>query len=391
MNKLAELGYWLWREIQLGAPPFIQSAVMPFFHQIKEIARLVTQSYMPIYELVGQNQGGTLKVAYGGLGYAKPILKDMLFREEPVERKVGRLFVWNPRDPYNLTDSDLIIIESSQHLTHRLPKQGTITLPFRVRFVLDIRGNWEEVVQRFRRDARRNDVQKAKRFGYEYEISHSEADLVMFYHDMYLPTVRKRHGALAALLPKREAYQLLRHGRLFLAKRDGTYVAGGLCYVQQGVLGFAEMGVLNGDEQLMKEGAVGAMNYLCIRWAHQQGFRGVNLGSCWPYLSGIFRNKRKWGATVSTPPYEHKRIWIRIQRNTPAVSQFLQSNPCVIVDSRGELQGLIVTDDPDNITPDTEAMWRKRYATPGLSSLLVCSMADLMANSDSNRCFKKAE
>jgi hypothetical protein len=120
---------------------------------------------------------------------------------------------------------------------------------------------------------------------------------------------------------------------------------------------------------------------LRIRWAHQEGYRGVKLGECWPYLSGIFRSKRKWGAAVSVSPREHKQIWIRVQRNTPAVSQFLKSNPCVIIDGRGKLQGLIVTDDVDNVTPETEATWRKLYATPGLGGLLVRSMTDLMETS----------
>lgn len=378
MSRLSELGHQWWIGLQLGAPPFVQRTVIPFLHQAKEIARLLAEPYMLLYELRGQNQAGPLTVTYGGLEYAKPLLKSLLFLEEPAEKEIGRVLVWRPDDLIDSTASDLTIIESSQYLIRKLPIQNAIILPFRVQFVLDVQGEWEEVEQRFRRDARRNDMRKAQKLNYEYEISHSKTDLEMFYHDMYLPTMQKRHGKLAALLPKREAYQLLRHGWLFLTKRDGVYVSGGLCHAQQGILGFKEMGVLNGDTQLMREGAVGAMNYLRIRWAHQEGYRGVNLGECWPYLSGMFRSKRKWGAAVSIPSHEHKQIWIRIQRNTPAVSHFLKSNPCVIVNSGGELQGLIVTDDPDDVTPETEAMWHKLYATPGLSGLLVRSVTDLM-------------
>jgi hypothetical protein len=369
---------WLWIEAQCGTPSFVQRTVVPYLHKAKEGARLLARPYMPLYELRGRNQAGPLTVTYGGLGYAKPLLKSLLFLEEPVEREVGRVFVWGPGELISSRASDLIIIESSESLTRRLPSQSAITLPFRVQFILDIRGEWEEVEQRFRRDARRNDMRKAQKLGYEYEISHKESDLEMFYHDMYLPTMQERHGELADFLPKREAYQFLRHGWLFLTKRDGTFVSGGLCLARQGIVGFKEMGVLNGDEQLMREGAVGAMNYLRIRWAHEQGYRGVNLGSCWPYLSGIFRSKRKWGAAVSVPAHEHKRIWIGIQRDTPAVSQFLKSNPCVIVDDRGELQGLIVADGPDSVTPEAEATWHKLYATPGLDDLLIRSVTDLM-------------
>jgi hypothetical protein len=378
MSKLSELGRWLWMEAQLGAPAFVERAVMPRLHEAKEIARLLARPYLTLHQWRGQNEEGALTVNYAGLGYAEPLLKSLLFEEDPSEREISQVPVWRPEGLASALGSDVTIIESSNHLIRKLSSQNAITLPFRVQFVLDIQGEWKEVEQRFRRDARRNDMRKAEKFGYEYEISHRETDLEMFYRDMYLPTMQKRHGELAALLPRREAYQLLRHGCLFLSKRDGMYVAGGLCYVRQGILEFKEMGVLNGDEQLMREGAVGAMNYLRIRWAHQEGYKGVNFGECWPYLSGIFQSKRKWGAVVSIPSHEHKQIWIGIHRNTPAVSQFLKCNPCIILDGKGELQGLIVTDATDNVPSQTEAAWHKLYATPGLGGLLVRSVADLM-------------
>jgi hypothetical protein len=377
MGKLSELAHWLWIEARFQSPSFVQRTIMPRLHKVKEYARLVAEPYMTLYELKGRNQAGPLTVTYGGLGYARLLLESLLFTEEPVEREIARVPVWRPGELVSASTGDLTIIESSKYLINKLPGQGAITLPFRVRFILDVRGAWEEVEQRFRSDARRNDMRKAKNFGYTYEISHKESDLEMFYQDMYLPTMMKRHGDLADLLPKREAYQFLRHGQLFLTKRDGVYVSGGLCLVQQGILGFKEMGVLNGDEQLMREGAVGAMNYLRMYWAHEQGYRGVNLGTCWPFLSGGFRNKRKWGAAVSVPPNEHKQIWISVQHNTPAVAHFLSSNPCVIVDGMQRLNGLFVTDDLKDVTSKTEKRWHKLYATPGLSDLLVRSVAEL--------------
>lgn len=378
MSKFSELGHWVWMEAQLGAPPFVERAVLRRLHEAKEIARLLAKPYLTLYQWEGQNEGGGVTVTYAGLGYAGPTIKSLLFTEDPSQEEIGRASVWRLSELVNAPTSDITIVESSKYLIRKLPKENAVILPFRLQFVLDVQGEWEEVEQRFRRDARRNDMRKAQKYGYEYEISHSGTDLEMFYRDMYLPTMEKRHGELAALLPRREAYQLLRHGWLFLTKRDGVYVAGGLCHTQRGILEFKEMGVLDGDEQLMREGAVGAMNYLRIRWAHQEGFKGVNLGECWPYLSGIFQSKRKWGAVVSIPSHEHKRIWIGIHRNTPAVSHFLKSNPCVIVDSKGELHGLIVTCDPDNVPSQSEAMWRKLYETPGLSGLLIRSTTDLM-------------
>ena len=378
MAKLSDLGHCLWLKLQLGAPPFVERAVMPRLHQAKEIARLLARPYLTLYQWQGQNEGGPLTVNYAGLGYAEPMLKSLLFTKGPSEKEIGRVPVWRPKDLVNASASDITIIESSKYLTRGLPSQSAIILPFRVQFLLDIQGEWQEVEQRFRRSTRRHMRQAQGYNCYDYEISRREEDLKMFYHTMYLPTVQERHGELAAILPEREAYQLLQYGWLFLVKRGGVCVCGSIGYARQNILEFKEMGVLNGDIQLMKEGAVDAMNYLRIHWAHQEGYKALSFGDSWPYLSGLFWTKRKWGSIVSIPSHEHKQIWIRIQKNTPAVSQFLKGNPCVIVNSRRKLQGLIVTDDPDDVTPKTEVEWHKLYATPGLSGLLICSVTDLM-------------
>jgi hypothetical protein len=378
MGRLSELGHWLWMEAQLGAPPFVGRAIIPRLHEAKEIGRLLMEPYMRLYQWQGQNQGGPLTVAYAGLGYAEPMLKSLLFTQAPVEKEIGRVSLWRLEDLANVSASDITIVESSKHLIHKLPQQNALVLPFRMQFVVDIRGEWEEVAGHFRPNVRRH-IRKARGYdGYQYEISDREQDLKMFYHTMYLPTVQERHGDLAAILPEREAEQLLRYGWLFLLKRDGTCVCGSLGYAHHGVVEFKEMGVLNGDMQLFKEGVVEAMNYLRIRWAHQEGYAAISFGDSWPYLSGIFQAKRKWGSVVSISPCEHKQIWIRIQRDSPAVAQFLENNPCVTIDEKARLQSLIVIDDLDNIAPETEARWHKLYATPGLRGPLVRSVADLI-------------
>jgi hypothetical protein len=130
---------------------------------------------------------------------------------------------------------------------------------------------------------------------------------------------------------------------------------------------------------LMKEGAMGALYISLIRWANQAGYKTVDFLGCLPYLHwGIFQYKRKWGTTISISPHSHKQIWLRFQRDTPAVRHFLEDNPCVIIDENGDLQGLIVIDDPDDVTPEVEARWHKQCFTPGMKGLLIRSVADFL-------------
>jgi len=58
------------------------------------------------------------------------------------------------------------------------------------------------------------------------------------------------------------------------------------------------------------------------------------------------------------------------------VSQFLKENPFIVVDKAGKLHGLVIVDDPHNVPAKTRKGWEKRYATPGLSSLLIRSVSN---------------
>jgi hypothetical protein len=95
----------------------------------------------------------------------------------------------------------------------------------------------------------------------------------------------------------------------------------------------------------------------------------------------VFLYKRKWGSAASiSPESKNKLIWIRIQRDTPAVLQFLKDNPCVIIDEEGGLRVLMVTDDPDSVTSEEENRWHAQYVTPGMRGLRIRSVRELLDN-----------
>jgi hypothetical protein len=379
-DNLLELRHNLWVKVQVGAPP----RVLSLLQEAKEIALTLSKPYLTIYQWQGQGQAGPLTVSFAGFEYAKAYLKSILFAEEPAEREVGRVPIWRPGQLADSSEADISFVVAGKRLIARLPRQNALVQPFRTRLTLDVRGEWEEVVQRFHYNARRNEVRKVRKYGYTYEVGHSDADFEQFYQTMYLPTMRKRHAELATLLSFDEAYEYFRRGSLLLVKRDGDerHVAGVVCYPERKVLYAIIIGILDGDEQLIKELAGAAGYYSSIHWAHQQGYEAVDFWGSKPYLTALFLYKRKWGVTVGVPSDMPQRIWFKIRRDTPAVRQFLKDNPCIILDEAGALWGLIVTDDPDNVAPEVEAAWHKRYATPGLEGLLIRSVADLSRDPD---------
>jgi hypothetical protein len=380
MSKLFEVGRRLWERFQWGASPLLERTLMPRLYELEELVVPLVKPHLDVYELQGQGKGSPLKVTYVGLDYGKWYLKSVMFTEEPEEIAKEPVSVWRPDEVAYAPDSDIVIVAASERLICRLPCQNTIVLPLYVQNILDIRGDWEDVENRLRRsNSVRNDFRWFKKYDYTYEISHDDRDLEMYYHTMYLPMMEERHGDVAHIVSKEEARQHLRHGCLFLVKRDGCIVAGGLCRAQGGKITLITVGVAGVREQLMKEGVVGALYISLFRWANQAGYKAFDFLGCPPYLRmGISRFKRKWGTTVSIPPNSHKQVWFRFQCDTPAVRQFLKDNPCAIIDEKGGLHGLVVIDDAGNITPEAEAHYYKQYFATGMKGLLIRSVADLL-------------
>jgi hypothetical protein len=345
--------------------------------------------YLSIHRLQGQNGGNPLTVDYVGLNYwptlvenlytdYKPTLVRNLFTEKPTVQEIDRVPIWRASFVAARSDTDLVVVIGSKRLIRRLPRHNAVVLPFFVRMVMNVQGDWEDVKQRIHKNIRNSHLRLVRKYNYEYELSDCEEDFELFYHRMYLPTTEKRHGELASPMTFEEARQNFRHGYLHLVKRNGQYVAGGLYYAHGNIARFRVVGVIDADEQLMREGALGAYYYALVHSANQAGFDEVNFGDCAPLLTdGIFQYKRRWGSIVMYSEVSHEQIWIKIQRDKPAVRQFFKDNPLIIIGEHGQLQGLIVTDETDDVAETTWNEWNKQYATPGLNGLRICSMTDL--------------
>jgi hypothetical protein len=375
MSNVLESVRALWIRAQLKAPAFVQRAVIPRLHETKEIGRLLTRPLLPVYELEGQGHGGPLTVTYVGLDYTKPFLKDILFSQEPVEKTSGQIPAWQYNQISTRFSSDIVIVEAAKHLVQRLPVHSSVVFPPLIDHIVDVQGDWSDVRARFRRSVRKNELRWMRKYGYDYDVSYEQDDLDRFYHRMYLPTMGSRHGQLSAPDSLHMSRQYLAYGCLFRVKRDEVWVSGVLCYPLLDVLVAQISGVKDADEQLIREGATAATYHAVIHWANQQGYKAVNfLGSGARLSSGLFQHKRKWGSSVRVDSCLHRRIWLKVQRITPAVSQFLKANPLVILDRAGKLHGQMVVDSLQDVSEQTVKEWHKQYGTPGMSSLIARSV-----------------
>lgn len=374
VKKIFEFARALWTVVQLKSPPFIQRRLLPFLHEVKEIARIVGRFYLPVFQLKESGQAEPLDVTYAGLGFAKPFLQSTLFVDEPTEEQIGRIPFLKTHQLTAIFPGDITVIEVPKHFIGKLSSPNSIVLPEFVRHVVNVQGDWQEVEKRFHKTVRKNDLRRVRKYGYEYDISYDPQDFEEFYHQMYLPTMNNRHKDLSMPGSYYQMYQRFLHGFLFRINRNSTWVSGGICHNEQDVLVLDFVGVKNGDSQLIKEGALTARYYAAIHWANKHNYKAVDFLGSDPYLrSGLFQYKRKWGSSIYLPSRMHRRIWIKVNRNTPAVTRFLQETPVVIIDEEGNLHGLIAVkaEEMAGFTADTIEKLKGHYETPGLKTLIV--------------------
>ncbi|MFK0203854.1 GNAT family N-acetyltransferase [Streptomyces lavendulae] len=279
--------------------------------------------------------------------------------------------------------ADLVFVGGSPATVARLPRHRSFILPFRVHQVVstaDGTGWRDRVSASERRQHRRN----ALRHGYRLEVSRDDADFAYFYDRMHEPTMRERHGPSARSMDRDTAYHsLFRPGGLLFFVRDGTRrVAGALAAMDRDGrrLTGRLIGVLDGEDQHRRRGALAAVYHLQLQWAAATGVTAVDLSGSEPFLSkGTWQFKRKLGAAVVLPPdrYGGLRLWLHIARDTPAVRDFLHRNPVLAVDGPEAFEALYFHD--ESRAPVTSSL---AAACPGLTGVRLVDLSGLWPAED---------
>jgi len=190
----------------------------------------------------------------------------------------------------------------------------------------------------------RQDLRLIRKHGYTVTQSHSTEDFDAFYQSMYLPHGRGRHGPHAHLRSRDNLHEAFRRGLLLIIKKDGNAISGIVVEKVPSAISFAGIGVLGGDEQLLKIGALAAAYYFGLLHAREVGFTKVDLGGTRPCCTdSLLRYKKKWGAVVEPRPLHTNDYIMRWRSTNSAVSAMLAKFPLIVRD-QGQLSALTLSD-----------------------------------------------
>ncbi|MET7437761.1 GNAT family N-acetyltransferase [Streptomyces sp. NPDC004082] len=232
--------------------------------------------------------------------------------------------------------ADLLVLGCSRERVRRLPATRSVVLPFRINMALDV--NAQAVHSQVSGNERRQFAKLRRIHGWTCEVGTDLADLQFFYRRMHLPTMASRHGEQARSADWDIAlHALFRHGLVLFVREGDRRVAGVLARLEDGgqTLWMRLLGVLDGAEEHYRSGAVKAVYYLTMEWAAEHGVRRVNFSGGDPFPGqGVYQFKRRLHPTVSHPVdhFRHRRMYLRVSRDTPAVRDFLVSTPMLTVD-----------------------------------------------------------
>jgi hypothetical protein len=145
------------------------------------------------------------------------------------------------------------------------------------------------------RQKTRNLARKAMRQGFVIELSEQEADwaALIEQHRLGMARIGGQAKSRAEFSAMRECFVGGAQRRLYVARRDGRFAGGLLCFYHGGwVEYFAPVAV----EEFRNEQVLSALIVEAIVEARLEGRRFWNWGGTWTGQTGVYHFKRGWGA-----------------------------------------------------------------------------------------------
>lgn len=247
--------------------------------------------------------GPDWSVTYIGNGFLAEALRQILFPAPPEERLSPPVFLWQVPELVrkSIREGDLVVCELNK-VFYLAPRDDwlTFTTPQWVKQILNgIDRPLDEILMGMSRTARRQ-IRKLETNDFTYSLSHEQSDFDLFYYRMYLPYIQARHTGRSAIIYTHDYLQdLLRKGDLLIVKQGQDPVCGALVYTMANTYIAAICGVIDGQMELVKQGANIALYWFVLNQARQQRSQFVDFGASFPLTSnGIFEFKRYWGPRV---------------------------------------------------------------------------------------------
>jgi hypothetical protein len=313
-----------------------------------------------------------LKILYIGHYDNYAFLLNELYSDWKISEKHVGIHSFNAKDWINRfqTRCDVLFLDLELLYCKMIRKRGFIEIPQWIRQKLEIPYTWAEVTGKFRKNTKKTDLRKVRKYNFSYRLSQSEEDFKDFYHRMYKPYLQKRFSDAVIIEPEWKVLRQCRKGKLMQIIREDRIVACVLLHNKEGRLAYVWVGVPDDIKSEILVGAFSALYYFTIQFGYENGCHEIDFLGSRPLLNdGLFRYKRKWGTYVQDSPVPRGDILIRPLHLKPPVSSFFANNKFIARDGN-DLVGKILFDKHELEKEDVEGLFNFYY-TEGLKCLKI--------------------
>ena len=225
---------------------------------------------------------------------------------------------------------DFLIIRSDVFFQRYLKKKGFIIIPEYVSFHLDITSSLEEILKRASPDVCQ-DIEKAKRTKYEYEIRDDLDTFRFFYDHMYVPFIKWKHEEKGRIVSFATICHLAARGaKLLILTHNTQRIFGGIFLKENTIMRTYYAGLMNGKFSHIHNGIMSLSYYYMIKIAKKLECKSIDFGTAPPLTNdGLYLFKKKWGMKiVETSPLFSDIFAINIpKRDHSRLKQFIDKNP----------------------------------------------------------------
>ncbi len=346
----------------------------------KRLTSLVLPSLNCFFQaniLTGTSVGGDISSKVAAIGPLRRMeyLMDRFFKESPDREFMGLFPIWEmPFVLRTLRQETHMTVVCTDKLTARhCFGADCLMLPEWLDSKFAVPDGMKELLRRSK--SVKEDMRIYRRSDFSTEHTRKIDDFDRFYHKMYVPFAKARHGERAVLRDYYHLKRSLRLGGLINILIDGIPAAGIIYEDAKSEVKAVAVGMIDGDWEPVRKGAMTAVYLALIHQAQKRGYDHVDFGGCRAFLNdGLLRYKRKWRMSVSEWPDSRFVFLLYWNSFNSPVSSFISHNP-MIVRHKMKYYGIMNLHHLNSIDEKEIERIKKIFWIPGLNKMCFIAPA----------------
>jgi len=319
-------------------PPLFKKNIITFIDGIGLLLFRIYNIIFPInlpYYLIHGNQKDTNKnICFLVKGYPESFspftdtICDTINHTERINNQIGKK-ICSEHNNVSEINFDAFIVKSDRFYQDYYQKKGCIIIPEYISFHLDTSEDLNKIMMNTS-DEIKEDIDKAKKTGYTYELRNDSQMFELFYYQMYLPYTKWKHQQSKKIA----SYATIRHlaaqgAQLLIIKHKKNNIFGGMFIKQGAELKTHYAGLMTGKFNHLHNGIMALSYYFLIEIAKKNHCDSIDFGTASPFLhDGLYKYKNKWNMKKKTSsPFFSDIYAVKILKKDSLFTEFISTHP----------------------------------------------------------------